>query len=428
LLEIGGQPRACWYSRGHAIDAAVPAFHLMKFIQLFNRYLQRGGEEKSVARIATHLELSGHQVARFWRSSAEWTGSEAPSKVRQLFLLWRNDRVLEEIRELHAEVKPDAWILHNVIPVISLRVYRLAIHLNVPIIQWLHNYRPLSPGGTLRWGARSLRPDDPLLCLKDILAGNWRGRFLTAWLALAYATMRFRGDYSSVRAWIAVSDEMRRIFERGGWPTDRMYTLHHSWDIQVGALDEKDGGYFLFLGRMIENKGVKFLVDLWRDPSLRSVPLVMAGEGPLAEVLRATSPPNVRWAGYVEGNAKRELVGGCRAVVFPALWDEPLSTVAYEAYEMGKPLISSQVGGMTELVSHEETGCLLEKANVVEWQKAVLRFHHDPASARRLGRNGRKWLEENVSPKRWSEKFNRIAERALGAAPNLDPSYEPGRP
>jgi len=32
----------------------------MKFIQVFNSYLNPGGEESSVGRIARHLELGGH--------------------------------------------------------------------------------------------------------------------------------------------------------------------------------------------------------------------------------------------------------------------------------------------------------------------------------------------------------------------------------
>ena len=46
--------------------------------------------------------------------------------------------------------------------------------------------------------------------------------------------------------------------------------------------------------------------------------------GPLAEELSKISPPNIRWVGHVTGEAKRELVAGCRAILFPALWAEPV--------------------------------------------------------------------------------------------------------
>jgi glycosyltransferase involved in cell wall biosynthesis len=158
---------------------------------------------------------------------------------------------------------------------------------------------------------------------------------------------------------------------------------------------------------------VEFLVDLWRQPALRSIPLVIAGRGPLSEQLSKTSPPNVRWVGHVEGEQKKELVATCRAVVFPALWAEPLSTVAYEAYEMGKPIISSSVGGMKELILDRETGRLLPPADPVAWREAILEFVQDPAFARHLGLNGRQWLEKNVSPATWNQKFDTILARVL---------------
>ena len=41
--------------------------------------LMRGGEENSVARIATHLELAGNEVFRFWRASEEWRAAPSPT-------------------------------------------------------------------------------------------------------------------------------------------------------------------------------------------------------------------------------------------------------------------------------------------------------------------------------------------------------------
>jgi glycosyltransferase involved in cell wall biosynthesis len=383
------------------------------FIQVFNRYLLPGGEETSVGRIAEHLEKAGNRVIRFWRASDEWSRAAAPARWKQPLLMWRNNAVLDELRKLHEEVKPSAWILHNVLPVVSLGVYSLARELGVPVIQWLHNYRPLSPSGALRARGKMLQPEDRWLLWKETLAGSWRGRLQTGWLSLGYTQARRRGDFESVAAWIAVSDEMRRIFERGRFPRERLFTLRHSWDIKEQA-SARDDGYFLFLGRMVEEKGVRFLIDLWNQPGLKEVPLVMAGEGPLVEELRTTSPSSVKWAGYVKGEEKRALVGGCRAVLFPCLWEEPLSTVAYEAYEQSKPVLSSAMGGMKELVRDGETGRLLPPANAEAWIAAIKTVLSDPEAANRMGRNGRKWLTENVSAEAWASQFEEICRKALG--------------
>jgi glycosyltransferase involved in cell wall biosynthesis len=392
-----------------------PGGRPLKILQVFNRYLQPGGEEKSVARIASDLEAGGHQVTRFWRESEEWRRRGAPPRVRQPFLMWRNSAVLDELKRQHETVRADVWVLHNIIPVVSLDVYRLAGTLGVPIIQWLHNYRPFSPSGTLFAGETRLQPDDRWIAWKETWRGSWNGRWLTGWLALGYARLKRRGDFASVHAWVAVSEQMRQIFAQAGWFTDRLHTLRHSWHVQPAPSDGRDEGYFLFLGRMVEPKGVRFLIDLWKDPALRDLQLVMAGEGPLAAELRRQSPPNVRWVGHVEGEAKQQLKAGCRAIVFPSIWPEPLSTVAYEAYEMNKPILASNLGGMPEVVTHGETGFLLPAFGLNEWRQRIVQLAAEPAVSQRLGVAGRAWLEREVSPARWLGSFNTIARRALSS-------------
>ena len=385
----------------------------LNIIQVFNRYLQPGGEERSVARIASDLEQGGHDVRRFWRESAEWKRPGAPSRFRQPWLLWRNRSVLAELRRTHESRPADVWILHNVIPVVSLGVYRLALDLQVPMMQWLHNYRPVSPSGTLFAGGTLLEPDDPWISWKETWHGSWNGRFLTGWLALCYARLKRRGDFAAVRAWVTVSQQMQQSFRRAGWFTDRLYTLRHCWHTQRLPADTLDRGYFLFLGRVVESKGVRFLVDLWKDPALQRVELVMAGDGPLAAELRAQSPPNVRWVGHVEGEVKERLKAGCRAILFPSIWPEPLSTVAYEAYEMNKPIVASHVGGMAEIIAEGQTGFLLPPGRKPDWRQRILQLTQDPELSQRLGEAGRKWLDREVSPARWLEQFNAIAWKAL---------------
>jgi glycosyltransferase involved in cell wall biosynthesis len=135
------------------------------------------------------------------------------------------------------------------------------------------------------------------------------------------------------------------------------------------------------------------------------------------EELKQRSPSNVRWVGYVEGPTKEQLKAGCRAVVFPSLWPEPLSTVAYEAYETKKPVLASRCGGMAEVVMHERTGLLLPPGERAAWLDAILRLVREPARGREWGEQGRRWLDEEVSPQRWLEQFNRIAHRAGLFAP-----------
>src|SRR5439155_15791242 len=113
----------------------------------------------------------------------------------------------------------------------------------------------------------------------------------------------------------------------------------------------------------------------------------------------------------VEGETKQKLKAGCRAILFPSIWPEPLSTVAYEAYEINKPIVASDLGGMPEVIVNEKTGFLLPASRRDVWLERILQLHRDEGLSQTLGVRGREWLDREVSPKRWGEQFNVIVKK-----------------
>lgn len=74
--------------------------------------------------------------------------------------------------------------------------------------------------------------------------------------------------------------------------------------------------------------------------------------------------------------------------VLPSL-SEGFPLAAMEAMASGRPVVCSQVGGLAELVSHEETGLLVPPADPACLAEAVLRLLADPAFGRRLADRAR---------------------------------------
>ena len=116
----------------------------MKILEIHNRYLSMGGEDLIVDHISQTLSLR-HEICRFIRSSQEWKEPGPPPSWKQPFLLFNNPDSLHKIEALHHCFKPDIWLIHNPVPVISLGVYELAYRLGAKVVQYLHNYRPFSP-------------------------------------------------------------------------------------------------------------------------------------------------------------------------------------------------------------------------------------------------------------------------------------------
>ena len=113
-------------------------------LQVFNQYLESGGEEAWVRVLAEEIGLP---TCTF--RSADWRGADAPPAWRQALLMWRNPAALAQLTAQHHALQARAWLLHNVLPVGSAAVYSEALRLGVPVIQYIHSFRPYSVSGYL---------------------------------------------------------------------------------------------------------------------------------------------------------------------------------------------------------------------------------------------------------------------------------------
>ena len=391
----------------------------MKILQVFNRYLEKGGEEKSVDRIFNHAKLSGLDLERCFFDSAEWSGKQSPSQLAQLKKLFYNAESAKRLSDKIKEVSPDALLFHNIFPVGSPALYKAALDHDIPVIQYIHNFRPFSVSGTLWNGTRiteeSLRGD----YLSEVLSGSWQDSKLKSLVfAVLLKKLHSRGWLKAIKHWVAISDFMRDKFIEAGVSPENITTLKHSWDMLAEMPDRADKGYYLFLGRLTSEKGVRLLLESWsaleRCLGNETPQLYIGGVGELEnEVIAASGKSSkIDYLGYVDSEEKAGLISGCRAMLAPSIWWEPLGLVTYEAYDYGKPILAAASGGLTETVIHETTGLLYSSNNEGAIVEAIIKFEDFSNEEREaMGEAGRNWLRVNTSPEDWQVTFGQIVER-----------------
>jgi glycosyltransferase involved in cell wall biosynthesis len=124
-------------------------------------------------------------------------------------------------------------------------------------------------------------------------------------------------------------------------------TIPHYFNPDDFEYREAKDDYFLYLGKLKEDKGVNVAA---RACQAAGVPLISAGNGPTpieyGEVRR-------HYIGPVE---RRELLAGARAVFTPSLYTEPFGMIAVEALLSGTPVISTPFGGFGDIVLDGKTG------------------------------------------------------------------------
>jgi glycosyltransferase involved in cell wall biosynthesis len=139
--------------------------------------------------------------------------------------------------------------------------------------------------------------------------------------------------------------------------------IHHGIDVasfHIGAPE----GYLLFLGRFSPEKGADRAIQAARLAGRR---LVLAGkvDPPEADQFRDVIEPlvdgdRVRYVGEVGAEAKRDLLAGADALLFPIEWDEPFGLVMIEALASGIPVIAFRWGSVPEIVEDGRTGFIVD--------------------------------------------------------------------
>lgn len=104
--------------------------------------------------------------------------------------------------------------------------------------------------------------------------------------------------------------------------------------------------YFVYIGRMIERKGVHIAAEACKRAGVR---LVCAGEGDFI-------PAGVEYIGPVDHKTRNELVARAKGLLCPTVYLEPFGNVAIEAMALGTPVISTDWGAFTETVLCGKTG------------------------------------------------------------------------
>lgn len=107
----------------------------------------------------------------------------------------------------------------------------------------------------------------------------------------------------------------------------------------------KSDDYFLFVGRLIERKGLDVAVETCKRLGAR---LIVAGPG--------EPPDGVEYAGVVGPEERGRLMAGAKALFAPTIYVEPFGSVAMEAHACGTPVISTDWGAFTETVQQGVTG------------------------------------------------------------------------
>ncbi len=162
------------------------------------------------------------------------------------------------------------------------------------------------------------------------------------------------------------------------------------------------------VGALDRRKGQSIIVEVARrlQRTYPDIRFVLVGSGRDEGRLRgqADGLRNVAFTGFVED------VGNYLSVfdlfVFPSNV-EGLGSAVLDAMDYGLPVIATRVGGLPELVRHEENGLLIEPDNADQLEFAILTLYHDPERRAAMAERAREFSQA-FTPARMVDRYLEI--------------------
>ena len=400
-------------------------------ILLVNTYHFRGGGDSTYTfNLADLLRSKGHEVAFFAMQDAR----NFPDPNSDLFVshvdfreLNRNKSLVtglktvgrviysreaqRKFRELLNRFKPDLVHLQNIHAHISPSVIFEAKKHDLPVFWTLHDYKLICPnthyymdhtGELCEACGRGLYY---LAILKRCKKGSLLASGVAALEAYAHWLLQVR---DRVDAFLAPSLFLRNKLIDRGFPPEKVQHLPYLLPPEMFNECSENQGYLLFLGKIEPIKGIRPLLAACR--LVPEVKLILAGrvEESFASELPTLLPPNAHYAGMKQGEELRQLLHDATAVVVPSLWYENQPFSILEAFAAGKPVIASDLGGMSELVGDGDRGFLVAPGDVESLARIMARVSKCPPELREMGAAAKEYALREHGAERHYQALLRI--------------------
>jgi glycosyltransferase involved in cell wall biosynthesis len=147
-----------------------------------------------------------------------------------------------------------------------------------------------------------------------------------------------------------------------------------------------EDGYLMFVGALGRHKGIDILLEA-RRMMRRQPPLVLIGT-PHADTPPIGGPGVILAHNIPNSQVMASWLHASIAIV-PSVWHEPGGQVAMEAMLVGLPVVSSDVGGLRDVVQHGSTGVMVPPSDPGALAAALDGLLDNPELRQRMGEAGR---------------------------------------
>lgn len=382
----------------------------MRVLQVHNRQSQSGGADRVLDDERLQLENAGCRTARFTvDTETELSRGVFRAAGRSIWNMDASERLSDAI----ARFGPDIVHVHTPFPVMSPAPLRSVGASGAALVGTMHSFRYMCVSGTLlRDGRPCTRCVGKSVKAPAVRFGCYHdSRTKTLPLATSLTLHRAIGTFGRIHKLVTLSEFSRRLAIDEGFRPDQVDVKPNSV-VDPGPQPTRRNGRVVFVGRLVEEKGIRTLLEAWRDTELP--PLDVYGDGPLRGLVEQAVEAGlaVSFHGPVDQHTVTEALGRSSLLVFPSEWFEAGPTlVMLESFAAATPVIASDVGNFSDAIQKGVNGSTFVTGDARDLAAKVVEAMHPPVQHTMMAGARQTYLRDHT-PERSAQRLIEIYERA----------------
>jgi len=308
--------------------------------------------------------------------------------------------------------RPDIVHLHNYAHQISPSILHVINEYKIPAVMTMHDYKLVCASYALLSDGKicdKCKNSRYYNCLLEKCVKNSRAKSLLNTIEM-YLHHNIMHIYDLIDTFIAPSDFIKNKVKEMGFKGTIAHLPNFISTEEYIPKYECDESSIVYFGRLSREKGLFTLIEAMRG--IPGLTLKIVGEGPIKENLISKAESlgliNVKFLGYKRGDALKDEIKKSMFAVVPSEWYENNPRAVIESFALGKPVVAARIGGLPELVSDNINGITFESGNPADLREKIKRLMSNPESVFEMGRNARRYVEEELNSGEYYEKLMEI--------------------
>ena len=310
----------------------------------------------------------------------------------------------QKLRLLLSENKVDIAQLNNISNYHTPSIIPVLNKDKIPIVWRILDYRLICPNSTFLSNGKlceaCLKHKYYNCILKRCKKKSLLASTLLAIESYAYYVMPF---YKQVDKFFFQSEFTRDMFVKFGYGIEKTHIIENPYDSTDIRPNYEGNNYILYFGRLSKEKGIYTLLDAMK--TIPNLELKIVGDGPehdnYLKYTAANSIDNVCFLGPKWGNDLEPIIKDCEFVVVPSEWHEPSPYVVLQSFSYGKPVVASNMGGLNDLIVHNENGLLFKAGDSDALAQTINIMLQNKNLVHKMGKTARLLLERKYNPDRY---------------------------